>query len=862
MVENKHKNETRTSKPVRWIQHPLIEPAKIEARLYQQILAANVLKKGNTMIVAPTALGKTIVAALVSADRLKKYPDSKILLLAPTKPLVVQHEESFREFLKSTTTSLTGAVKVEERIKRWEESQIICATPQTIESDIIAGRYSLENVSLLIFDECHRGTGSYSYVFLAQRYTKEAKNLSVVNVNGATVTDSADTTTYPEYIYYPNGHYRIWFETEARWDYYEGWKTDQAYHNFQQKRLKSLHVQNYVNGAWATVTRYDFGYALDTNPDHVFPGVSAQHPNNPTGKVTTLKSFRQVDSTGSVGLPPYTFEYADKLHLTKAYNGYGGSVSFDYDSDPNQVLYEPWYYDTNARETYTAEFKFGPSGEMGLCLKVPGNQGGWTALSGTVSCTTGGYLSVQGTGYNPTTFVSIRPGGYYKLTMTAGGNSPSVGLYNGSTVTSGYGTSAFVLLPATASVAAPVIQSAAGGTVYISDYKMQLLPTFYRVHRKTIFDGTNSYTYSYSYSGAAVNDTVHSLMAQACYPNQVDCNEYNEELSEFRGHAQVTETSPNGRKVVTKYFQDDAKKGRPEAVENLNSAGDLLSSTLYEYGVTSADVGFWSYYHITGMKQYWVFTGTQENRTYGYNNTGSLYSATKSFFTYDTNYGNQISVVEKSWNGGDWDLFRTTNTAYSQKDSSDRYLVSLPGTQNVLDKDGNLAAQTLYVYDNKTTLNSAPDDGKLTAILKWVNGSDYSSTSFGYDSWGNQTSVTTYSGYGTPWQAVGAHTTYTCYGSGEPVGENACADDGYRTYPIWIKNSLGQTTTISYDYAQGLPLSETDSNRAETRAAYDAFGRITNLFRPDPISGSAESSPSLSMVYSDVTSVANMNPVQ
>lgn len=186
MVENKHQKETHLSTgSVRWIQHPLIEPAKIEARLYQQILAANVLKKGNTMIVAPTALGKTIVAALVSADRLKKYPDSKILLLAPTKPLVVQHEESFREFLKSTTTSLTGAVKVDERIKRWEESQIICATPQTIESDIIASRYSLENVSLLIFDECHRGTGSYSYVFLAQRYTKQAKNQLILGLTAS-----------------------------------------------------------------------------------------------------------------------------------------------------------------------------------------------------------------------------------------------------------------------------------------------------------------------------------------------------------------------------------------------------------------------------------------------------------------------------------------------------------------------------------------------------------------------------------------------------------------------------------------------------------------------------------------------------
>jgi len=186
MVENKHQNDTHPRrKSVRWIQHPLIEPGKIEARLYQQLLAANVVKKGNTMIVAPTALGKTVVAALVAADRLEKYPESKILLLAPTKPLVVQHEERFLEFLKTTTTSLTGAVKLEERIKRWSDSQVICATPQTIESDIIAERYSLEDVSLLIFDECHRGTGSYSYVFLAQRYTKQAKNQLILGLTAS-----------------------------------------------------------------------------------------------------------------------------------------------------------------------------------------------------------------------------------------------------------------------------------------------------------------------------------------------------------------------------------------------------------------------------------------------------------------------------------------------------------------------------------------------------------------------------------------------------------------------------------------------------------------------------------------------------
>lgn len=158
-----------------YIDHPLIKSNAIEARLYQQVLAADVLKKENTMIVAPTALGKTIVATLVAADRLEKVKNSKILVLAPSKPLAIQHESTFKEFLTVPCSSITGAVKTDERVKRWEESQIICATPQTVESDLLKGRYSLKDVSLVVFDECHHGVGSYSYVYLASRYVKESK---------------------------------------------------------------------------------------------------------------------------------------------------------------------------------------------------------------------------------------------------------------------------------------------------------------------------------------------------------------------------------------------------------------------------------------------------------------------------------------------------------------------------------------------------------------------------------------------------------------------------------------------------------------------------------------------------------------
>ena len=67
-----------------YIKHPLIKKDSIESRLYQQLLAGDVLKNGNTMVVAPTALGKTIVAILVAADRLQKVKNSKVLILSPS----------------------------------------------------------------------------------------------------------------------------------------------------------------------------------------------------------------------------------------------------------------------------------------------------------------------------------------------------------------------------------------------------------------------------------------------------------------------------------------------------------------------------------------------------------------------------------------------------------------------------------------------------------------------------------------------------------------------------------------------------------------------------------------------------------
>ncbi len=145
-------------------------------RLYQELIFHTAIQK-NTLVVLPTGLGKTAVSIMVAAKRLEEHPNSKILLVAPTKPLVEQHKTSFEKYLcvePDSVVIFTGNVKPEKRAELWTNAKIILATPQGLENDIITHRIKLEEVSLLIVDEAHRAVGNYAYTFVAKQYNKTA----------------------------------------------------------------------------------------------------------------------------------------------------------------------------------------------------------------------------------------------------------------------------------------------------------------------------------------------------------------------------------------------------------------------------------------------------------------------------------------------------------------------------------------------------------------------------------------------------------------------------------------------------------------------------------------------------------------
>jgi len=160
-------------------------------RLYQQTIlgtAANF----NTMVVLPTGLGKTALAFLLAAQRMHHYPKSKILMLAPTKPLCEQHIETFKKHFdvpEEKIVLFTGSVKPEKRAEMWKDAQVIISTPQGLENDTINKRVKLEEVSLLIFDEAHHATGDYAYVWLAQQYDKLAKYSRILALTASPGSD-------------------------------------------------------------------------------------------------------------------------------------------------------------------------------------------------------------------------------------------------------------------------------------------------------------------------------------------------------------------------------------------------------------------------------------------------------------------------------------------------------------------------------------------------------------------------------------------------------------------------------------------------------------------------------------------------
>jgi len=159
-------------------ENPKMNPKEvtIEFREYQKRIGQQCILK-NSLVVLPTGLGKTIIALHVAVHTLQKFSkNSKIIMLAPTRPLINQHYEVFLKNLSIPEENfelLTGKIPPQKRTERFHENRILFYTPQTLRNDLVNNKYTLEDVCLMIFDEAHHASGEFPYTMISDTYIEQ-----------------------------------------------------------------------------------------------------------------------------------------------------------------------------------------------------------------------------------------------------------------------------------------------------------------------------------------------------------------------------------------------------------------------------------------------------------------------------------------------------------------------------------------------------------------------------------------------------------------------------------------------------------------------------------------------------------------
>ena len=153
------------------LHHDGLRDGVVEARAYQ-LEAVDVALSGSTLLVLPTAAGKTAVAWMVMAEMLRRS-DGWALMVAPTVALVKQHlDDLARVFPEGEIEpmAMSGAVPASKREGMWKNSRLIVSTPQVVRNDVNRGVLDLSDCCIVVIDEAHHATGETGAAQVADLY--------------------------------------------------------------------------------------------------------------------------------------------------------------------------------------------------------------------------------------------------------------------------------------------------------------------------------------------------------------------------------------------------------------------------------------------------------------------------------------------------------------------------------------------------------------------------------------------------------------------------------------------------------------------------------------------------------------------
>lgn len=256
---------------------------------------------------------------------------------------------------------------------------------------------------------------------------------------------------------------------------------------------------------------------------------------------------------------------------------------------------------------------------------------------------------------------------------------------------------------------------------------------------------------------------------------------------EFRGFGNVSTIEPNGSKKQYVFNQDDATKGRVAEVSHTDASNNPYTKVEHTWSNSSAN----------GI---YTVNLTQE-KNYTYDGSASNPKISQTDYAYDS-YGNVMKKSEL----GDTSISGDERYTYNEYTfNTTNWIVNTPKkTYLNAANDTTKVSESTFYYDGNTGLSDPPTDGDLTKEAKWSNGvfTTDPTTTYTYDAFGNQTTVTD----------ANNHTTTTAY---ESTG----------TYPTSITNAKNQVTSYQHDLGTGNLLTKVDPNDIVYSYTYDAYGR-------------------------------------
>ena len=263
------------------------------------------------------------------------------------------------------------------------------------------------------------------------------------------------------------------------------------------------------------------------------------------------------------------------------------------------------------------------------------------------------------------------------------------------------------------------------------------------------------------------------------------------ERRDFLGFAENTRTNPDGSLVVSRFHQDEYRKGRTYREELYTDSASLEAAA--PFGTTTYT---WTAPEATPPSANGMLFVKLEKKTVDFSGDGVVTTET---YDYDDTHG---GITRK-------EVFAGTDENTGEKAVSVTTWVNKGvwkwrmAEERLQDAAGAWERKTTYVYNNV---------GNLTEKRYYKDASTYVRETFTYDGYG------LVKGGLTPRNVAKPTVVY------DPVTH---------TFPHTVTNVLGHVVTKNYDYGLGQVINETDPNGNVTYYVYDEFGRLTRAYSTD-----------------------------